>query len=105
VKRLTMTLILMAIFAGCIYFVAQCRAQSAQGPGQMLRTDSKQSNVSAKTGGFDEGERLFRSHCGRCHELPDDLSPREARAVVRQMRVRAMLTARDERVILKYLAP
>jgi hypothetical protein len=33
------------------------------------------------------------------------LSPREARAVLRQMRVRAMLTAEDERLILKFLAP
>jgi hypothetical protein len=33
------------------------------------------------------------------------LSPREARAVVRQMRVRAMLSSEDERLILKFLAP
>ncbi len=35
----------------------------------------------------------------------EDLSPREAKAVVRQMRVRANLTAEEERLILKYLAP
>lgn len=51
------------------------------------------------------GERLFQTQCGRCHTLPEDLSPREAKAVLRQMRVRAMLTAEDERLILKYLAP
>jgi cytochrome c5 len=51
------------------------------------------------------GERLFQTQCGRCHSLPEDLSPREAKAVLRQMRVRAMLTAEDERLILKYLAP
>jgi mono/diheme cytochrome c family protein len=52
-----------------------------------------------------EGEKRFRANCGRCHHPPDDLSPREARAVLRQMRVRAMLTAEDERLILKFLAP
>jgi len=52
-----------------------------------------------------EGEKRFRTNCGRCHHPPEDLSPREARAVVRQMRVRAMLTAEDERLILKFLAP
>lgn len=52
-----------------------------------------------------EGEQLFRTHCGRCHNAPDDLSPREARAVVRQMRVRAMLSERDERRLLEFLAP
>ncbi len=52
-----------------------------------------------------EGEKRFEAQCGRCHTPPQDLSPREAKAVVRQMRVRANLTAEDERLILKYLAP
>ena len=52
-----------------------------------------------------EGEKRFQTHCGRCHIPPQDLSRREARAVLRQMRVRAMLSAEDERLILKYLAP
>jgi len=33
------------------------------------------------------------------------LSPREVKAVVQHMRVRAMLSAEDEQLILKYLAP
>ena len=52
-----------------------------------------------------EGEKRFRTNCGRCHNAPEAISPREARAVVRQMRVRAMLSAEDEKLILNYLAP
>jgi mono/diheme cytochrome c family protein len=52
-----------------------------------------------------KGERLFRTHCGRCHQPPQELSPRAARAVVRQMRVRAMLSDEDERLLLQFLAP
>jgi cytochrome c5 len=52
-----------------------------------------------------QGEKLFRTHCGRCHNAPENISPREARAVVRQMRVRATLTDEDEKLILKFLAP
>ena len=52
-----------------------------------------------------EGEKRFETHCGRCHVPPEDLSPREAKAVLRQMRVKANLTAEDERLVLKYLAP
>jgi cytochrome c5 len=52
-----------------------------------------------------EGEKRFQAQCSRCHLPPEDLSPREAKAVVRQMRVRANLSAEDERLILKYLAP
>ena len=52
-----------------------------------------------------EGEKRFQENCGRCHHPPESISPREAKAVLRQMRVRAMLTAEDERLILKYLSP
>ncbi len=62
-------------------------------------------NPTPKTNEAKEGELLFRTNCGRCHHPPEDLSPRTARTVVRQMRVRAMLSAEDERLILKFLAP
>ena len=52
-----------------------------------------------------DGERLFHTHCGRCHNPPEDLSPREARAVVRQMKVRANLSDKEERALMKFLAP
>lgn len=52
-----------------------------------------------------EGVRIFSTNCGRCHDAPQDLSPREAPAVIRQMRVRAMLSDEEERALLKLLAP
>jgi cytochrome c5 len=52
-----------------------------------------------------EGEKLFKTNCGRCHNPPESLSPREVRAVVRHMRVRAVLTDEQERLIVKFLAP
>jgi len=52
-----------------------------------------------------EGEKRFNINCGRCHQPPQDLSPSEARAVLRHMRTRAMLSAEDERLILKFIAP
>jgi mono/diheme cytochrome c family protein len=62
-------------------------------------------STAAKNTNAEEGERRFRQNCGRCHNPPDSLSPREVKAVLQQMRVRAMLTAEDERLIMKYLAP
>jgi hypothetical protein len=52
-----------------------------------------------------EGQKRFEANCGRCHQPPEDISPREVKAVVRHMRVRANLSAEDERLILKFLAP
>jgi cytochrome c5 len=66
---------------------------------------SKSSFVQTARTESEEGEKRFERQCGRCHVPPEDLSPREAKVVVRQMRVRANLTAEDERLILKYLAP
>jgi hypothetical protein len=57
------------------------------------------------TSGATEGEKRFHENCGRCHNPPEDLSPREAKAVIRQMRVRAMLSEEDEKLILQYIAP
>lgn len=61
--------------------------------------------ASATTAAIMAGEKLFQINCGRCHNPPQDLSPREARAVVRQMRVRAMLSEKQEKQLLEFLAP
>ena len=50
-----------------------------------------------------EGEKRFRANCGRCHQPPHKFPPREMVTVVRQMRVRAMLTEDDMKYILYYV--
>lgn len=50
-----------------------------------------------------EGEQRFRENCGRCHQPPHKFSPRVMAAAIRHMRVRAMLTDEDMRLILKYM--
>ncbi len=50
-----------------------------------------------------EGEQRFRANCGRCHQPPRKLSPREMAMAVRQMRVRAMLTEDDMKYVLYYV--
>ena len=50
-------------------------------------------------------ERAFQANCSRCHYAPESLSPRITGTVIRHMRVRANLSAEDERMILSYLNP
>lgn len=50
-----------------------------------------------------EGEKRFRTNCGRCHQPPHKFSPRIMAMVIRHMRVRAMLTEDDMRLILSYM--
>jgi cytochrome c5 len=50
-----------------------------------------------------EGEQRFHTNCGRCHITPHKFPPRMMAAIIRHMRVRAMLTDEDMRLILKYM--
>jgi cytochrome c553 len=74
-------------------------ATSAQSAG---RTPSTQH---AKPAATNPGERAFQANCGRCHNPPEQLSPRITGTVLRHMRERALLSPQDERDILKFLNP
>jgi cytochrome c5 len=70
------------------------------------KSDKPDAKRSAQTASApNEGEKRFQTNCGRCHNPPESISPREVRAVARHMRVRAMLTAEDEKLIVEFLAP
>ena len=91
-----------AAVCGTLLLVFSLASAWSQTPAfaQKTSTPAKQGSADA-----DEGERRFRLNCGRCHMAPEAISPRETKAVLQHMRVRAMLSAEDERLILKYLAP
>ncbi|MFY9560691.1 MAG: cytochrome c [Terriglobales bacterium] len=50
-----------------------------------------------------EGEKRFQANCGRCHQFPHKFPPRMILTVERHMRVRALITEEDMRVIIRYL--
>ena len=68
-------------------------------------TPDKSSAQHAKPAATNPGERAFQENCSRCHNPPEQLSPRITGTVLRHMRVRAILSPQDEHDILKYLAP
>ena len=82
-----------------------CLFPAVQGSRPQAQRKSATKPASTAATAPSEGEKRFRTNCGRCHNPPEDISPREARAVIRHMRVRAMLSAEDEKLILEYLAP
>ena len=93
---------LLLIIPGAV-LLACCWKTPAQTP---TPTETKNSSKpAAAKKASDQGERRFQDNCGRCHNPPESLSPREVKAVLQHMRVRANLTAEDEKLILKYLAP
>jgi cytochrome c5 len=52
-----------------------------------------------------EGEKKFQENCSRCHNAPENLSPRISGTVIRHMRVRASISQKDAEAILHYLNP
>lgn len=50
-----------------------------------------------------DGEKRFKSNCGRCHMAPPKFPRRMMATIVRHMRVRATITDEDMRLILKYM--
>jgi cytochrome c5 len=53
----------------------------------------------------DPGERAFQANCNRCHYAPEQLTPRISGTILMHMRVRASLSAQDERDIMHFLVP
>lgn len=64
-----------------------------------------QSKHRQKTEDAGRGERVFKQNCSRCHDAPQSFPPQISRSIVRHMRVRASLSAQDERALLKFMNP
>ena len=79
-------------------------AQASSSPKEAKQASSASAQPAA-TAATNPGERAFQENCVRCHNPPEQLSPRIVGTVLRHMRERALLSPQDERDILKYLAP
>jgi len=100
-KRTTLTLAL----AGPLFWTALTSAQTSTPvkPGTSPSSTTTAKASSAKQP--DLGGQKFDANCSRCHNAPEQLSPSLTGTVVRHMRVRANLSAQDEKDILRFLAP
>lgn len=82
---------------------------AAQNDGQQMKQPSSHSTKVSYTkpveNSQDEGQRVFAENCSRCHNAPQGFSPRIAGTVSRHMRVRANLSAEEERALLRFLNP
>jgi hypothetical protein len=103
------TIVRIASLALLVFSLHALSAQEPKTPSTASKQDlTKKLAVSVQplaTSVPDPGERKFEANCSRCHTAPEQLSPRIVGTVVRHMRVRASLSAEDERDILRYLAP
>jgi len=89
-------------------WLAAAVAEGPQPPAENSATPAKQAaqqTKAASTTMVTRGELKFQQNCSRCHNAPEELSPRISGTVVMHMRVRASLSEADAKAILQYLAP
>ena len=102
---------LAAVMAISMLAVSAAASTGAQAADDKPATQQSSTPAKAKTrkasasADEDPGQRKFNENCSRCHSAPESISPRISGTVVRHMRVRASLSAQDERDILRFLAP
>jgi len=51
------------------------------------------------------GERVFRQNCGRCHNPPQSFPQEITDSILQHMRVRASLSASDEKALVRFMNP
>lgn len=75
--------------------------------GSSQQHDNHQTKASAQSAPDEaiRGEKVFQQNCSRCHNAPQGFPPQISGTIVRHMRVRASLSAADERAILRFLNP
>ncbi len=74
-------------------------SDTAAPPTAIPTTTAAQSSAAIRV----EGEKRFRTNCGRCHMPPHKFPPKMMATIVRHMRVRALITDEDMRYILAYM--
>jgi mono/diheme cytochrome c family protein len=105
--KMKSTLILMLLTLA-LFLALAAAAQTTNGAAQTANGKDEGTVATANQATHDdamrfEGEKRFRSNCGRCHTAPPKFPPRMMTTIVRHMRVRATITEKDMRLILRYM--
>jgi mono/diheme cytochrome c family protein len=91
------------LFAFVIGTAVWAFAGSAAVPAEPVSRPASASAQEANAQWMIEGEKRYRTNCGRCHQPPQKFPPRVMAMAVRHMRVRAMLTQDDMKYVIYYM--
>lgn len=95
------------LLAACCLAIAAAQSAQDAGAGQSAAKSQPAKSAATSPQGAPQnlGELKFQLNCSRCHNAPQELSPRITGTVVLHMRMRASLSDADAKAILQYLAP
>ena len=96
-----MVFMLLIPLSAALHAQSQADAQSTTG-----KANKKQpAAVHNQQQHENEGERIFKQNCSRCHTAPEGFSPNISGTIVRHMRVRASLSQHDAQELLRFFNP
>lgn len=100
-------MIIRYFVASIFYFGLSVSAVTALAENQATSADPQKSSEAHKFQAKheDDGARIFRQNCARCHNSPEGFSPRISGTVVQHMRVRASLSKEDQEKLLRFFNP
>jgi len=87
----------------CALAMPAVARHSGDGPASSAKTSATVQPVRTDDDLRVEGEKRFRANCGRCHQSPHKFPPRMMLTIERHMRVRALITDEDLRLIVRYM--
>ena len=102
-----MTMKIFAPISLCVLLLSSAHAfsQTKKNSGLAVDTQQQAKVTAAHNAAQRDGQQVFEQNCSRCHNAPEGFSSRISGTVVRHMRVRAGLSAEDERALLRFLNP
>jgi cytochrome c5 len=93
------------VFGALVLASVSVLAVAAQQSGAPQAKPFKDPTRSQSGQSQDDGQRVFKQNCSRCHTAPEGFSPSISGTIVRHMRVRASLSQHDEEALLHFLNP
>jgi len=95
-----------ALAAGALLTPVSARPQAQADTHTAAQANKNQTTVRhPQTQHENEGERIFKQNCSRCHTAPEGFSPNISGTIVRHMRVRASLSQHDAQELLRFFNP
>lgn len=98
-NRILKLIVGLIVLAALIPMLAQTKAARPHGKKEGTPAAPASSAEIAR------GQEVFQQNCSRCHNAPQQIPPEISGTILRHMRVRASLSAADEKALLQFMNP
>lgn len=95
----------MKLTCGLIILVLIVPALAEKGSARSSGNEKQPAPAQASSQQSERGQLVFEQNCSRCHNAPESFPPQISGTIIRHMRVRASLSAADEKALLHFLNP